>query len=151
VKIDVREGVVYLGEGELEDPIELEPAAASVLGARLGQAAHLGWRQQAAIAAACEDGHQWGEPYNGWLGSQHVTVEPCQREGCREYNYTRGWMPFAGRPHLYPPAYGGRRDCTGPGCEWCDTEEFGRHVRQILVSVFADLDRMVLGAPVEAG
>lgn len=149
MNLDVRNGVVYLGEGELDDPIELTPAEASALGGRLGQAAHLGWQQQSAIAAACEGGHDWGAHLNGWLGNQHVTQRYCQREGCHEVMNLSGWMPFAGRFHALPR--GPVLDCIGLGCEHCDAVKLGDAMLKMLAEGLSALDRAVLVDPVEAG
>lgn len=145
MKVDVRNGVIYLGDGQLDEPIELEPAEASALAGRLGQAAHLAWRQQSAIAAACEGGHDWGTPYNGWLGQQHVTVEPCQRPGCHELQLSQGWMPFAGRFHVLP--WGEVLDCWGLGCDHCDALKLGEAMRTVLAGGMAAIDQAALGVP----
>ena len=57
------------------------PEAARALAAELLTLADEADRQQAEIAAACADGHDWDDGYNLTWG-ERVTRYHCQRAGC---------------------------------------------------------------------
>lgn len=43
-------------------------------------------KQRRSVMDSCADGHDWGEPYDGWLPwpNCNITIRLCQRGGCRE-------------------------------------------------------------------
>jgi hypothetical protein len=104
-------------------------------------------QQAIRIAAACADGHDWGEPYNAWhfWPDTKVCVRYCRRDGCHEREELPGWVEFAGQLH-HDPVTGRRIECTGPGCDACEMRKLGGEMRRIFADGFAALDRAVLGS-----
>lgn len=96
------------------------PDAARRLAQELNTAAQEAYLQQAAIRAACADGHAWDDGFNSVVGDKH-TVYCCTREGCEATKDEPGWLPFEPKQHhvRFSPS---PRDCTGPGCGYCADE-----------------------------
>lgn len=106
------------------DPDELTPDEARQLAHDLTAAAASAEQQLRTNWALCEaEGHDWSTWFNGYNPWRNH-FRHCQRPGCLEpHEQYPGWMPFAARPHadMFGP-----RQCSGPGCDHCETEQFGK-------------------------
>lgn len=123
----------------------LTPTEARQLAAELTAAADECERQHAETEATCErEGHDWGLWLNGYAPFRNH-ARRCQR-GCKfGYEQEPGWMPFAGLHHI-DPFFGGELECSGPGCEHCDTMRLGAAIWEMFADLDKRLDGWLLGA-----
>lgn len=134
-----KNGVVLDGEGD--QPREYNPEEARAHAMRLLNAADQAFHQQRQIWALCErEGHDWGPWFNGHNPFRNH-YRHCRRTGCLDpHEQHPGWMPFAARPHadMFGP-----RECSGPGCHHCETEQFGVVVRGFLREAAAGMAKFL--------
>lgn len=115
------------GWGWETGPDEYSPAEARAFAAELLAKADEAERQLEQIRQACAGGHDWGSGWNEQRGDKRTTMHCCRRPGCREYDEQDGWIQYAGRQHFDP--FGRDAECTGPGCEHCNTEQLRAALR----------------------
>ncbi|GIH07397.1 hypothetical protein Rhe02_54640 [Rhizocola hellebori] len=128
---------------------EYTPDTARALAVELILHASIADNQLAEIAAACAQGHDWGNGWNTTHLGEKITTYACNREGCDGRRHDPGWLPFEPKQHLVP--YSPKLwDCTGPGCEWCGNESFAAAFRKVMADGAKRLDEALFAEPMLA-
>lgn len=72
--------------------------------------------------------------YDARRNNLPVHREYCQRVGCDYEAFTDGWrQEYPAKTHHVPVGFHvEERECYGPGCPYCDSEEFGRVFREFM-------------------